>query len=46
MGDAPQAGDRFVLRIPVESLADGSEPSENAIRVGELVDIFAIQNAV
>ncbi len=46
MGGSAQAGDRFVLRIPVESLADGSEPNPNAIRLGDMVEITAIQNAV
>ncbi len=46
MGDVPNAGDSFVLRIPVESLADGADPSDKAIRLGDIVNIFVVQNAI
>ena len=46
MGDRPQAGDKFILRIPVESLADGSSPNPKAIRLGDTVEIFAVQNSI
>ncbi len=46
MGDVPGAGDSFVLRIPVESLADGADANCEAIRLGDSVEIFVVQNAV
>ncbi len=46
MGDVPRAGDSFVLRIPVESLADGADPNCKAIRLGDSVEIFVVQNAI
>lgn len=40
MGDNPLAGDYYILRIHLESLADGSYQSTNAALVGQTVDIF------
>ncbi len=40
MGDNPMAGDYYVLRIRLESLADGSSQSPNAALIGQMVDIF------
>ena len=40
MGDNPTAGDYYVLRIRLESLADGSSQSPNAALIGQMVDIF------
>ncbi len=41
MGDIPSAGDNYVLRIRLESLADGSSQSANAALIGQTVYIFA-----
>ena len=41
MGDNPNAGDRYVLRIRLESLADGAAPSNNAAQIGQTVNLFA-----
>lgn len=41
MGDNPSAGDNYVLRIRLESLADGSSQSANAALIGQMVYIFA-----
>jgi len=41
MGDIPSAGDNYVLRIRLESLADGSSQSTNAALIGQMVYIFA-----
>jgi hypothetical protein len=41
MGDIPSAGDNYVLRIRLESLADGSSQSLNAALIGQTVYIFA-----
>lgn len=40
IGDSPVAGDYYVLRIRLESLADGSAQSSNAALVGQTVNIF------
>ncbi|MHC4211792.1 MAG: hypothetical protein ACYSWP_00330 [Planctomycetota bacterium] len=40
MGDNPSAGDHYVLKIHLESLADGSSQSANAALIGQTVDIF------
>ncbi|MHC4742853.1 MAG: hypothetical protein ACYS8Z_13135 [Planctomycetota bacterium] len=40
MGDNPQAGDYYILRIRLESLADGSEQSSNAALIGQTVNIY------
>jgi len=40
LGDNSNAGDHYVLRIRVESLADGSSQSRNAALVGQTVHIF------
>jgi hypothetical protein len=40
MGDNPLAGDYYILRIRLESLADGSSQSDNAALIGQTVDIF------
>ncbi|NIP26396.1 MAG: hypothetical protein GWN67_18730 [Phycisphaerae bacterium] len=41
MGDIPSAGDNYVLRIRLESLADGSSQSANAALIGQMVHVFA-----
>ncbi|MDH4238874.1 MAG: hypothetical protein OEW48_04875 [Phycisphaerae bacterium] len=41
MGDNPSAGDYYILRIRLESLADGSSQSLNAALIGQMVYIFA-----
>ncbi len=41
MGDNPMAGDYYVLRIRLESLADGSSQSANAALIAQTVYIFA-----
>lgn len=41
MGDIPSAGDNYVLRIRLESLADGGSQSANAALIGQMVYIFA-----
>jgi hypothetical protein len=41
MGDNPMAGDYYILRIRLESLADGSSQSANAALIGQTVNIFA-----
>jgi hypothetical protein len=41
MGDIPSAGDNYVLRIRLESPADGSSQSANAALIGQTVYIFA-----
>lgn len=41
MGDIPSAGDNYVLRIRLESLADGSSQNANAALIGQTVYIFA-----
>ena len=40
MGDNPSAGDQYVLRIRVESLADGSAQSNDAALIGQTAHIF------
>jgi len=40
MGDNPLAGDYYILKIRLESLADGSSQSANAALIGQMVDIF------
>lgn len=40
MGDNPQAGDYYVLRVRLESPADGSEQSNNAALIGQTVNIY------
>jgi hypothetical protein len=40
LGDIPEAGNQYVLRIRLESLADGSPPSADAARVGDTVNIY------
>jgi hypothetical protein len=40
LGDIPEAGDQYVLRIRLESLADGSAPSASAARIGDTVNIY------
>jgi hypothetical protein len=46
MGGSAQAGNNFVLRIRVESLIDGADPSDHAIRLGDTVDIYVIRHQV
>ena len=41
MGDIPSAGDNYVLRIRLESLADGSSQNANTALIGQTVYIFA-----
>lgn len=41
MGDNSAAGDQYVLRIKMESLADGSEQGNDAAVIGQTVDFFA-----
>jgi len=40
LGDSSNAGDNYVLRIRLESLADGSSQSRNAALVGQTVHIY------
>lgn len=40
MGDNPAAGDFYVLRIRIESLADGAQQSPNAASSGQKVNIY------
>ncbi len=40
MGDNPLAGDYYILRIRLESLADGSSQNPNAALIGQTVYIF------
>ena len=40
MGDHAAAGDRYLLRIRLESLADGSEPSPDAAQVGQTALLY------
>jgi hypothetical protein len=40
LGDNPAAGDYCILRIRLESLADGSGQSSNAALIGQTVDLF------
>lgn len=40
MGDNAAAGDQYVLRIRVESLADGSSQSDDAALIGQTAHIF------
>jgi hypothetical protein len=40
MGDNPLAGDYYVLKIRLESLADGSSQSASAALIGQTVDVF------
>ena len=40
MGDNPLVGDYYILRVRLESLADGSSQSANAALIGQTVDIF------
>ncbi len=43
MGDNSSAGDRYVLRMRLESLADGSTQSDNTALVGQTARIYAQQ---
>lgn len=45
MGTRVAAGDRYVLRIRLESLADGSAPSADAARIGSTVQIYVRSGA-
>ena len=45
MGDNPAAQDNYVLRIRLESLADGSSQSDNAALVGQTVHVTLFQGA-
>jgi len=45
LGANEQAGDCYVLRIKLESLADGSQPSPDAARIGQAVHVFAKKGA-
>lgn len=40
MGGRAPIGDRFAVRVRMESLADGSQPAANALRAGESVRLF------
>ena len=40
MGDDPSAGNLYILRIRVESLADGSAQSDNKALIGQTARIF------
>lgn len=42
MGSNPAASDNYVLKIKLESLADNSEPSDDAAVVGETVNLFVL----
>ena len=43
MGDNPAAGDSYVLRLRLESLADGSAQSDNAALIGQTARISVQQ---
>ena len=46
MGDGgPQAGNNYILRIRLESLADGSSQSADAALVGQAVQVYVKQGA-
>jgi hypothetical protein len=45
MGDNPAAGDLYVLRLRLESVADGSTQSANAALIGQTARIFVQQGS-
>jgi len=45
MGDDPNTGDNYVLRIQIEDLNDGSSQSDNAALIGQTIDVYLSQGA-
>lgn len=44
IGDDPNAGNHFVLRVPMENLVDGAQPRSGFVRAGDVVQLFVSRN--